>query len=82
MGKRHYRVNEDSVTQSERGAPERMGKPGRPRGETERKRGPEPGRQDAAPKGSTRRPRGKSTARDTTSIDPQNPIDPESPNLR
>jgi hypothetical protein len=82
MRKRQYRVEEDSVTELEKGAPERAGKPGRPRGEAERVRNPEPGRQDAPPKGPTRRPRGKSTARDTTSIDPQEPIDPRSPNLR
>ena len=82
MRKRQYRVQEDSVTEPGPGAPERAGKPGRPRGETERARNPEPGRHDAPPKGPARRPRGKSSARDTTSIDPQDPIDPRSPNLR
>lgn len=82
MGKRKYRVQDDSVTESEPGAPEVAGKPGRPRGEEERSHDAEPGRRDAPPKGRTRRPRGKSTGRDTTSIDPQEPIDPDSPNLR
>ena len=82
MRKRRYKVEDDSVTKPGPGAPERMGKPGRPRGEAERARAAEPGREDAAPKGPTRRPRGKSSARDTTSIDPQDPIDPKSPNLR
>jgi hypothetical protein len=82
MRKRQYRVEEDSVTDPGDGAPERAGKPGRPRGEAERARNREPGRQDVPPKGPTRRPRGKSSARDSTSIDPQNPIDPQSPNLR
>ena len=82
MRNRNYRVEEDSVSRPTPGAPETAGKPGRPRGEEERARAPEPGRHDAPPKGPTRRPRGKSSARDTTSIDPQDPIDPDSPNLR
>jgi hypothetical protein len=82
MRKRRYEVKEDSVTRHVRGGPERVGKPGRPRGESERSPAPEPGRRDAALKGPARRPRGKSTARDSTSIDPQDPIDPRSPNLR
>jgi hypothetical protein len=81
MRKEPYRVDDDSVTEPAPGAPEKVGKPGRPRGEEERARSPEPGRQDAAPKGPTQRPRGKSSGRDMTSIDPQNPIDPDSPNL-
>ncbi|GAC1397078.1 MAG: hypothetical protein NVSMB65_16140 [Chloroflexota bacterium] len=43
--------------------------------------GKEPGRQDTGTTGAGR-PTGTSTARDSTSIDPQDPIDPESPNLR
>lgn len=82
MQKRRYRVEEDSVTEEGRGAPELAGKPGRPRGEDETEHGSEPGRTEAAPEGPTRRPRGQSSARDTTSIDPQDPIDPDSPNLR
>lgn len=79
MGKRQYRVHDDSVTVPAPGAPEKVGKPGRPRGEEERDRDPEPGRQDAPPKGPTRRPRGNSSARDTTSIDPEEPIDGDHP---
>lgn len=75
MRKRPYRVQDDSVTVPAPGAPEKVGKPGRPRGEEERDRGSEPGRRDAPPKGPTRRPRGKSSARDKTSIDPEEPID-------
>jgi hypothetical protein len=82
MSKRPYRVEEDSVTEPGPGVPELAGKPGRPRGETEKLRAPEAGRRDAPPKGPAQRPRGKSTARDSTSIDPQDPIDPASPNLR
>jgi hypothetical protein len=81
MRKQPYRVDEDSVTEPGPGAPEKVGKPGRARGEEERARGAEPGRQDAPPGGPTQRPRGTSSGRDTTSIDPQNPIDPTSPNL-
>jgi hypothetical protein len=81
MRKRQYRVADDSVTEPAPGAPEKVGKPGRPRGEEEHARAAEPGRQDAPPKGPTERPRGKSAARDRTGIDPQDPIDPNSPNL-
>ena len=82
MRRRKQRVADDSVTEPGVGAPEVAGKPGRPRGEEERATGPEPGRHDAPPKGPSRRPRGGSTARDSTGIDPQEPIDPDSPNLR
>jgi hypothetical protein len=82
MAKRPPRVKDDSVTKPAPGHPEHSGKGRRPRGESERNSGAEPGRRDSAPKGPTRRPTGKSTARDTTSIDPQDPIDPRSPNLR
>ena len=79
MRDRDYRVEDDSVTIPAPGAPEKVGKPGRPRGEDERARGGEPGRTDAPPKGRTRRPRGTSTPRDNTSIDPEPPIDPDRP---
>jgi hypothetical protein len=75
-------VADDSVTRSEPGAPEEVGKSGRPRGEDDRKKGAEPGRKEKPPKGPSERPQGDSTGRDSTSIDPQDPIDPESPNLR
>jgi len=41
----------------------------------------EPGRVDTGPKGATDRPEGKSTGRDSTGINPEDPIDPKSPNL-
>ena len=44
--------------------------------------GKEPGRQDIAPTGGAQRPAGTSTARDSTGVDPQDPIDEESPNLQ
>ena len=81
MSKRRI-AKDDSVSRPAPDHPETAGKSRRPRGETERKAGPEPGRRDAGRKGPSARPTGKSTARDTTSIDPQDPIDPRSPNLR
>jgi hypothetical protein len=44
--------------------------------------GKEAGRQDTGVQGETERPTGTSTARDVTGVDPQDPIDPASPNLR
>jgi len=44
--------------------------------------GKEAGRHDAGTQGETERPVGTSTARDSTGVDPQDPIDPESPNLQ
>lgn len=43
--------------------------------------GKEPGRKDEGTKGKTERPLGSSTQRDQTGVNPQEPIDPESPNL-
>jgi hypothetical protein len=44
--------------------------------------GKEPGRSDGPQQGESQRPTGSSTARDSTGIDPQDPIDDDSPNLR
>ncbi|MDQ6931467.1 MAG: hypothetical protein M3126_12460 [Candidatus Eremiobacteraeota bacterium] len=44
-------------------------------------KGNEAGRVDTGPKGESERPSGKSTGRDSTGINPEDPIDPESPNL-
>ena len=41
--------------------------------------GKEAGRQDTGTQGASERPTGTSTARDVTSVNPQEPIDPESP---
>ncbi len=41
----------------------------------------EPGRHDTGEQGQTGRPTGESTMRDSTSVDPQEPIDEESPTL-
>ena len=40
------------------------------------------GKGETGVKGGTNRPVGKSTARDSTGIDPQDPIDPNSPNVK
>jgi hypothetical protein len=44
--------------------------------------GKEPGRHDAGTKGPSQRPVGTSDARNATGVDPQDPIDEESPNLQ
>lgn len=41
----------------------------------------EAGREDLGEKGESERPYGESTPRDATGVDPQGPIDPESPYL-
>ena len=41
----------------------------------------EPGRVDTGAKGESDRPTGKSTGRDSTGVNPEDPIDPKSPNL-
>ncbi len=62
--------------------PEPTHEPGTAKGEEMvSEKGKEPGRHDTGTTGAGR-PTGKSTARDSTSINPQDPIDPESPNLR
>ena len=43
--------------------------------------GKEAGREDTGNKGPAERPTGESTARDSSSIDPQDPISEESPHL-
>jgi hypothetical protein len=53
----------------------------KPREKHEKKKQREPGRYDVWEKGNTKRPAGKSTARDMTGVNPQEPIDPESPTL-
>lgn len=55
--------------------------PGTGKGEEIKERdGKEPGRHDKEESGEGR-PAGGSTARDSTSINPQDPIDPDSPNM-
>jgi hypothetical protein len=53
------------------------------RGEdTVRRDGKEPGRYDTGTQGASQRPTGTSTGRDSTSVDPQPPIDEDMPDLR
>lgn len=78
-------ASDDPVAGSAPEKPETPGKivePGRARGEDEREEGSEPGRYDGPNEGQSERPTGGSTGRDSTGVDPQDPIDPESPNLR
>jgi hypothetical protein len=49
------------------------------RGEDVSAEGKEPGRSDGLPQGESQRPTGTSTARDFTSVDPQEPIDGDEP---
>jgi len=49
--------------------------------EDEGSAGDEPGRVRTEDKGESGRPTGKSTGRDSTGINPEDPIDPKSPNL-
>ncbi len=77
------KVADDSVTEHEAGSPGNAGKSTTRRGEDVAKdEGKEAGRHDAGTEGPTQRPVAKSTARDSTGIDPEDPIDPASPNLR
>jgi hypothetical protein len=77
-----YRVGDDSVTVPGAGHPEYSGKSVGRRGEDVRKQEVEPGRYKTKPARQGDRPGGKSTARDSTGVDPQDPIDPRMPNLR
>jgi len=56
--------------------------PGTGKGEEKVKsQGKEPGRKDTGTTGKASRPKGKSTARDSTGINPKEPVDPQSPHL-
>lgn len=76
-------VGNESVTEHHEGGPENVGKgttrPGESVAGTE---GKEAGRHDDGTQGETERPAGHSSARDSTGVDPQEPIDPESPYLQ
>ena len=77
-----YRVQDDSVTLKGRGHPKYSGKSVTPRGEEMRnKKGAEPGRYDVGEHGPDKQA-GKSTARDVSSVRPQDPISDKMPNLR
>lgn len=56
--------------------------PGTGKGEEKVKsEGKEPGRKDTGTTGKANRPKGKSTARDSTGVNPKEPVDPQSPHL-
>ena len=78
-----YRVTDDSVTVRGKGSPKYSGKSVTKRGEHAVKMREEAGRREAegAEDGSGR-PARTSTARDITSVNPLDPIDPGMPNLR
>jgi hypothetical protein len=77
-----YIMGDDSVTKAAPGHPEYSGKSITRRAEDLRKAQGEPGRYQTEPTARGERPGGKSTARDSTGIGPQDPIDRRSPNLR
>ncbi len=74
-------ANNESVTSSQPGDPHKSGQSVQRRGENLKKNEHESGRHDTGTQGSTNRPKGKSTARDSTGVDPKGPIDPDSPHL-
>jgi hypothetical protein len=75
-------MQDDSVTVQGAGRPEYSGKSITRRGEDVKKQASEPGRYQTTPERAGDRPGGKSTARDSTGIRPEDPIDPCMPNLR
>ena len=77
-----YQMKDDSVTVPGAGHPEYSGKSVSKRAEELAREGPEPGRYRTRPARRGERPGGKSTARDSTGVDPKDPIDPRMPNLR
>jgi len=72
----------DSVTLDAPGDPKNVGKSLGRHGESISKRDHESGHKAAGKQGGTDRPVGTSTARDSTGIDPEDPIDPKSPNVK
>jgi hypothetical protein len=79
-----YRMQDDSVTVKGRGHPEYSGKSvTRPGNEMRDRKGPEPGRYDVGRGGHPEKEAGRSTARDVSSVNPEEPILPgKMPNLR
>jgi hypothetical protein len=62
--------------------PDPVHQPGTGKGEEKVKtEGKAPGRQDTGSTGKAKRPSGKSTAKDSTGINPKDPQDPESPHI-
>jgi hypothetical protein len=76
-------MTDDSVTVPGRGHPEYSGKSVSPRGEEVRfRKGAEPGRYTTGSHAHPEKRAGKSTARDVSSVRPQDPLDGKMPNLR
>ena len=76
-------MSDDSVTKDEKGSPKNVGDSSSRSGEDIRQdEGKEPGRKDTGTQGETKRPVGESSMRDSTGIDPQDPIDDDSPILQ
>ncbi len=68
--------------ESSKTPPEPIHQPGVGKGEeTPSKEKKEAGRQDTGTQGKAERPTGTSTGRDSSSVSPTKPIDPESPNM-
>jgi hypothetical protein len=62
--------------------PEPVHQPGTGKGEEKvKKEGKEPGRHETGTQGAANRKAGKTTGRNSTSVNPKNPVDPNSPNL-
>jgi hypothetical protein len=77
-------MRDDSVTVRGKGHPEYSGKSVTRQGNQMRnKEGPEPGRYDVGKHGHPEKEAGRSTARDVSSVNPEEPILPKKmPNLR
>jgi hypothetical protein len=82
MTDKEQKKDRDSVTLDEPGDPKNVGRSLGRHGESISKRDDEPGHEASGTKGKSDRPVGKSSARDSTGIDPQDPIDPDSPNVK
>jgi hypothetical protein len=82
MGRRRYRVEDDSVTVSGRGKPKFAGKSITKRGEDIRRHDIEPGRyEESVGSGGSHRVVGKSTGRDVSGVAPTKVIDEKMPYL-
>jgi hypothetical protein len=79
QGRKASAAADDSVTRKSAGDAKSAGKSQTRRGEDVTKQEREAGHRDAGVKGKSARPVGKSTARESTGVDPQEPIDPRGP---
>jgi hypothetical protein len=72
-------MKDDSVTRDEAGGPGGVGKSTGKRAE---EAGKEKGAKEGGTQGKSNRPTGGTSARESTGIDPQKPIDPKMPDLK